>query len=516
MGFAALCAACKPAPPHEPRVAPATLAPASAELVVFAASPAALRTDAAGALANALCARWPAARLHPCEASRWPAAGIDASQPAIAFIDQSRPALIAPIAQQARHEQWLKESGAQPLGASADLWLIPGDAASAALLVASDRGHLLVTDAADLPAAQQAMRRWLTLDDAERWEHHPEQRALARALAKEHAIFAVAQISRWIDALPALSPQAVLLRDLLSMRGGLMGLGVKNAPSRGPGALAITLLHREDAREPAALDALGQAAEPLAPPASILTADTPLAVHMAFEPAQLWRLWRSTLPPQERKQLDDLIESLREDFMLDMERALIHNAQGHVLITLCGLQPGALDAAPLELARGIATLKSTQELIVIPLHDGQRMSQALDIFTTLSRGALRRQTSGGQVQYALFDDGVLSWVFMVIQDDLIIADSAPAFALARAYARRSALAPPALMAEALSSTAGLGLAIQLAPLRALWPDLPRWLDDTASITAHTIPSDDPLTDHLQIIIRSRAALDIAPIVRESP
>jgi hypothetical protein len=92
---------------------------------------------------------------------------------------------------------------------------------------------------------------------------------------------------------------------------------------------------------------------------------------------------------------------------------------------------------------------------------------------------------------------------MVIQDDLIIADSAPAFALARAYARRSALAPPALMAEALSSTAGLGLAIQLAPLRALWPDLPRWLDDTASITAHTIPSDDPLTDHLQIIIRPR-------------
>jgi hypothetical protein len=303
------------------------------------------------------------------------------------------------------------------------------------------------------------------------------------------------------------------MRDLLASRAGLVGFGAR---PQGADAISITLLHREDSREPAALDALGQAAEPLSPPSAILDAQTPVAVHMAFDPSALWALWRSTMPPEERKQVDDLVESLREDFMLDLERALIHNIQGHVLITLCGLQPGTLELGPLELVRQLVTLQATQELIVIPLHDGRKLTQAFDIFTTLSRGALRRQTSGKQVQYALFDEGALSWVFMVRQDDLLIADSASAFALARAYAIPESTPAPPWMVEALSTTEGLGVAAQIEPLRQLVPTLPAWLRDVESITARTIPDADPLVERVQILVRRRISLDSPPHPGEAP
>jgi hypothetical protein len=514
MGLVALCAGCKPAPQPAQRVAPASLVPAQAELAIFSRRPASLRAGRADSLIEPLCARWPAAPLHPCDAERWREAGLDPDLTSIVFVEQGRAGMVLSIADPARLDAWLNAASATRLAGAGDpVWMVPGDEVRAALLVASSRGHLLVTDAMEQEPAREVMRHWLTLDDASRWEHIPEQRAMARLLAAEHDLFAVAQPARWLGAMPAVSSQATLMRDLLASRAGLVGLGAR---PQGADAISITLLHREDSREPAALDALGQAAEPLSPPSAILDAQTPVAVHMAFDPSALWALWRSTMPPEERKQVDDLVESLREDFMLDLERALIHNIQGHVLITLCGLQPGTLELGPLELVRQLVTLQATQELIVIPLHDGRKLTQAFDIFTTLSRGALRRQTSGKQVQYALFDEGALSWVFMVRQDDLLIADSASAFALARAYAIPESTPAPPWMVEALSTTEGLGVAAQIEPLRQLVPTLPAWLRDVESITARTIPDADPLVERVQILVRRRISLDSPPHPGEAP
>lgn len=508
VAFATGLLACKQAPAPAPRAAPTSHIPADAALVVLATTPATLEPLLSGPLAQQACAAWPAAPIHPCAPERWGAAGLDTSSPAALFVHEDRHALIAAIAHPPTFAAWLNERRATALE-PAPRWLVPGDEAQAALLIVERDGLALITEARDPVQAAQALDGWLALGPGQRWDHLPEHRAMARTLAAEHPVFAIARPAYWLTRLPAQAEQATLLRDLLVGRAGLLGVGLRGALPEQPGAVGVTLLHHEDTREPDMIDSLGHAAEPLPAPGSILSEDTAVALHMAFEPQKLWTLWRSTLEPDQRRQLDALVESLREDFMLDLEQALIHNAQGHVILAVSGLQPGLDKLDGIGLLRAFATLSATQELLVIPLHDGRRMARALDIFTTLSRGALRRQSSGELVQYVLFEDGELERVFIVHQDDLLIADSASSLELARTYAakprKRAAPQPaksaPSIMAEALSSTAGLGLAIQTGPLRALVPTLPAWIEDITSITAHTVPGPDAATERVNLVIR---------------
>jgi hypothetical protein len=513
----ALSSGCKKPPPAPPPPAIESLIPLDATAVALVEP--ALLEAAPDELRAALCPRWPRAPLHPCEPHAWPDASVSPQGRVALFLDQAQPALLVSMSDPDATKRWLL-AHATPTD-DAQIWRLDAQRSHVYACVLSH--HLLITPADDAnpEAAPRALRRWRALSDEQRWDASPTHRTTLTQLG-HHPLVATLQLSALFQDLPAPSEHATLLLERLQHRSGTLALAL-GAPSRHE--IPFFLLHHEDQREPSTLDSLGLAPEPLIPPEGILDHDTPLILHLAFEPTRLWDLWRSTLAPPDRAQLDELLLSLQEDFMIDLERSLIHNIQGHVLLIVPTLATSLDAMTPLERLQALFTLRGTHELIVIPLDDGERLTQAFDVFTQLSRGALRRSSSGGQIYYALFQEGELAWTFMIHDDDLLIADSSTSFDLAKRLLpqrkRRKKRDPEVLTPEAqptpehildaLDSTSGLGLILHTEPLRALWPDAPKWLYSVHTITLHTSPGQDTHQELIEGTIHLRG-----PALKQEP
>lgn len=133
----------------------------------------------------------------------------------------------------------------------------------------------------------------------------------------------------------------------------------------------------------------------------------------------LWVLFRSLLPAEQRLELDGFQSALRQELAIDLDDALVENLTGHYVAF-------AYDARPPEKQDDLLywlTGAGTEDAIFVGLKDAEKMQTLLNVWTQVSKGKLNTQkVDGSRNHWAWMEDGELSWAMVLGADNVVVVD----------------------------------------------------------------------------------------------
>lgn len=219
------------------------------------------------------------------------------------------------------------------------------------------------------------------------------------------------------------------------LRNQLGAVGFKSAWNPDKLTLSLELVSKSDPREPAFVQDLKGATDPLPVVGGLIDPGVLAAGRLSVHPRKFYDLTRSLLPADSRTELDQWVQKLDDTLQIDLIGDVLTNLKGHVVVAVYGFDPELLKASNPTLAFDVLTLKATREAVLVPIHDRKRMERVLNAWTQASKGKLNRQPSGNTLQFAWLDDGALEWAIILADDHILVVDSTAAFDHAIAYER---------------------------------------------------------------------------------
>lgn len=344
-------------------------------------------------------------------------------------------------------------------------------------LLEREQVALLLLPSASQPKPGLWAQRLARLAPQARWDQDAQHRQLAAKLYQPARPFWVINPTTAFLSMPAQSAHAISLRDRLAELQGKLGLSATyDTTTR---RLRAQLYSQDAPQEATVVRDLRGASQELPPLGALISPGALGVVRVSASVEALSTLWLSTLTPPQRAQLTDFERHLRDELSIDLKDALWNNLTGHMVMVLYGLTPEVFAQDLLSVLKDVFALQATREAILLTLHDGPKLSRALDAATQLSQGKLRRQGVGEMIQYAWFDQGDLRWALLVHSDDVIYIDSPVAYARAMQHIRKPEPLKPSWQAtnlqELLTERDRSGLYLDISAWLALLPEAQRAL-----------------------------------------
>lgn len=195
---------------------------------------------------------------------------------------------------------------------------------------------------------------------------------------------------------------------------------------------------RADPDEPVVVEKMGHAEGELPPLGGLVEPGVLGVLHLSVDPNAVYRVLRSTLPAPRREELDAFWRQTRQKLNIHGPEAILENLTGHAVVVFYGLEleEGRFEGSSSEILRDVFELRTTREVVLLPIRSRKRLERLLDKLTQVTRGRLSRQKSGHSVEYAWFDDGTLEWALILQDEHLLFVDSATSNAKASQYERR--------------------------------------------------------------------------------
>ncbi len=299
--------------------------------------------------------------------------------------------------------------------------------------------------------------------------------------------------------------RAALLRDQMALRIGTVYFSLSAGGD--DESLQLELLTPGGRDGTGALIDLGEAAQELPDLGGLARPGVPLVARLSTTPENFVNLFLTTLGPEDRSRVEETLDELRDELKVDLRRQFLDNITGQVALVVFSLEDEFFERSGVDLAASIFRLDATREALVLPFRDRDEIQLALDAFTQLSQGGLRRQAMEHTIQYAWFDDGALEWALILGDEHLVLVDSIVAFDHVRSWER----SPRPLegtfvdhgVDQMLSAHRGVGVYLDLATLRSLAREsgaegLTAWL---RPVDAARIQSDiDGRREHSRLVI----------------
>lgn len=231
----------------------------------------------------------------------------------------------------------------------------------------------------------------------------------------------------------------------------------------------LTLKLLKNPGEPKFVASLGEARAPIPFTAGLLDDEVVGAIRISADPSRLWKLGRSVLSAPRRGELDEFLATLKEEAALDLEKVVVENMQGHILLVIYDIV-----GEPKTPADWLS-LGATNEAVLIPLTQRRPVRRAFDAWTQLSKGRLHvRSADAERLQWAWIEEGELRWTAILGDDWLLFVDSQVSLDRARRWMAKPAELRSVLadrnVDELLNGTSRSGVYVDLARLRPMFGD----------------------------------------------
>jgi hypothetical protein len=304
------------------------------------------------------------------------------------------------------------------------------------MAVAHHRGRVLMTlpfgegPSADTPV--QILKALIDLDERRRWQSPQAHSDFLATLEAAPALHGFIDPSPWLGRRQTDGHAKILLARLIRQIGRIHYAVAIDEESR---KLRLSLYTPGQPAEPVMIASLGEAAGKLPQVGGLVRPGVLSVVRLSVDPEALYGLIRSTLPADQRLELEHFWRDLADELKIDVVGDVIGNVTGHFLVAVYGFEDRMLRADNPHLLYDLFRLRATREAVLIPIKSRERLEPILDVATQLSRGRLRRQVIRHTIQYAWIPDGSLEWALILHDDYVLFVDSAVAFDHAIAWER---------------------------------------------------------------------------------
>ena len=477
------------------------------------------------ATVSELRARWKLATgFGLLSSSSWAQRGIDTDKPAVLFRYQGHWCLHMQSIDEAKVRVWLDSlnQSHERLDWRHGLYTLygvegaGGPPALYALLGSTGLFVLVPTKLSGVPSGESFSQReasrflqaWSESKPTGKWGGRREAIWL-RTLFESTGVCGVVDPSDWIASLPARSEQAKVLRERIESQSGTIAFGLVQ---RG-GMIDLEIRSVEESAEPVFVTDLGQADSELPMLGGLIEPGVLGVFRLSGSPWRFYQLLRSSLDAHQRRELDRWGERIKSEFQLDLRTDIVDNLSGHLVVVIYGFSASFFREFSLDSVPGLVSLSGTREAVLWTVKDGKSLSGAIDIWTGLSKGKLRRQRIDDRVQYAWFEEGTMEWALLVDEDSMIFADGLAAFDHATLY-QRSARPVSSTLHETLKPLLmerdRSGFYLDLRSLSALLAETENtvaaaWLRPFSSVLLTTGPSERGITStHIRFSLSSDA------------
>lgn len=356
---------------------------------------------------------------------------------------------------------------------------------------------------------------WLSDSSRPRFAQREDMQNFLVQLSPHGDLLGVVRPGAWLTEMSAQGHAQQLLHRLLSQVGPV---GVALSTAGFENSIHLYILTPGNPRAPAVLNNLGRAQGSLELPDGLIEPGVLAVARMSVDPEQFYTLLVSTLPADQRREIEQYWQALDRELSIDALGDVLANLRGHAVVVAYGLDPDSLrNRAHAQEAPGFLStikLQNTREAVLLPIKAREPIERVLDALTTVSKRRLSRQVAGHTLQYAWLEDGSLKWALILSEHSLIFVDSAVAFEHAVAFERGEHSNPEALkklgIERLFQPQDDAGLYLDAASLSAILTETApggatdtwaAWLKPFQSITATTRQDPQSATGITEILVR---------------
>jgi hypothetical protein len=344
--------------------------------------------------------------------------------------------------------------------------------------------------------AARFVEAWSQDQPSKQWGGRLDATGL-RSLSKGKGAYGVGDPSQWVALVPARSEQAKVLRERIRAQAGTIAFGVV---ARGS-TIEVEIRSVDESSEPVFVSDLGRADAELPMLGGLVEPGVLGVLRLSGSARNFYEVLRSSLEAEQRRELDRWFERTKSEFQIDVRTDVVDNLSGHLVVVLYGFSASLFREFTLDSLPELVRLAGTREAVLWTLKDGASVSRAIDIWTGLSKGKLRRQRVDDRVQYAWFDEGTMEWALLVDGESLIFVDGLAAFDHATQYQRSARPVSSALdetLRPLLAGRQRSGFYLDLRSLSALLAETDNsvaaaWIRPFTSVLLTTDTKEDGVT-----------------------